>query len=238
MRRLAFFPLILMTACSQAPEGQINDPYEATNRRVHAFNVGLDQNVVRPLTAPLRSGDEAKKPNVAMIALMNFGANLSLPGKVVNNVLQGRPEPAVKNTFRFLINSTLGFGGLADPASADFGLPEMDTDFGETLYVWGVPEGAYLELPVLGPSTERDAIGKVVDWVIDPLDRVLNKDQARLASGAKIGAKLAKRARFGGTVDSVLHDSADSYSQARLLYLMHRRHELGQEAETIDPYAE
>lgn len=238
MRGLLFIPIILMTACSQAPEGQINDPYEAANRRVHAFNVGLDQNIVKPMTAPLRSGDQARKPGIGTVALMNFGSNLSLPGKVVNSVLQGRPEPAVKNTFRFLINTTLGFAGLADPASADFGLPEIDTDFGETLHVWGVPEGAYLELPVLGPSTERDAVGKVVDWVIDPLDSVLNKDQGRVATAAKVGAKLAKRARFGGTVDSVLHDSADSYAQARLLYLMHRRHELGQEAETIDPYAE
>ena len=169
----------------------------------------------------------------------NFGSNLSLPGKVVNSLLQGRPEPAVKNTFRFALNTTLGLGGLFDPAGADFALPEIDTDFGETLHVWGVPSGAYLELPVLGPSTERDLAGKIVDFVlIDPLDSVLSDEQKLAGRAGRIISKAGERARFGSTVDSVLHESADSYAQTRLLYMQHRRHELKQEEDAIDPYAE
>ena len=168
-----------------------------------------------------------------------MGSNLSLPGKVVNSLLQGRPGPATRNFFRFAVNSTLGIGGMFDPAGSDFGLPEEDTDFGETLAVWGVPEGAYVELPVLGPSTQRDAVGKVVDLAIDPLWSILQTDRQRaLAFGLRAGAKAGDRARFGDTVDSVLRDSADSYAQTRLIYLMHRRHDLGEESSDIDPYAD
>ena len=102
-----------------------------------------------------------------------------------------------------------------------------------------MPSGAYLELPVLGPSTERDFAGKIVDFVmIDPLDSVLTSEQKAAGTVARIVSKAGERARFGSTVDSVLHDSADSYAQARLLYSQHRRFELKQEEDVIDPYAD
>ena len=132
----------------------------------------------------------------------------------------------------------MGLGGVLDPAGADFALPEIDTDFGETLHVWGVPEGAYLELPVLGPSTERDLAGMIVNTLIDPVDNWLNRDQRTAKLAARVASKAGDRAQFGSTVDSVLHESADSYAQTRLLYLQHRRFELKQEQDAIDPYAE
>ncbi|HRO14212.1 MAG TPA: VacJ family lipoprotein [Paracoccus sp. (in: a-proteobacteria)] len=228
-----------LAACATAPAGGVNDPYEPMNRRVHAFNKGLDATLLRPVARAARGGDDAAPQGPGAMTLVgNFGSNLALPGKVVNSVLQGRPEPAVRNTFRFFVNSTLGLGGLLDPATADFALPEIDTDFGETLHVWGVPEGAYLELPVLGPSTERDLAGKVVDLFIDPLDSVLTDEQKIAGTAARIVSKAGDRARFGSTVDSVLHESADSYAQTRLLYLQHRRFELKQEQDVIDPYAD
>jgi phospholipid-binding lipoprotein MlaA len=150
-------------------------------------------------------------------------------------------EPAGQNTFRFLLNSTLGIAGLFDVAQS-FGLPEAHTDFGETLHVWGVGEGAYLELPLLGPSTERDALGRVVDIVFDPVTTVLSGRDASVATAFTLGSKVGDRLRFGGAVDSVLYESADSYAQSRLLYLQSRRHQLsGQEendAEAFDPYAD
>lgn len=248
--RAAILLILTLSACAPAAPGAVNDPYEPMNRRVHAFNKGLDAAVLRPVARAAGRGDDDAAtipaapagataiPSGPIAAIGNFGSNLSLPGKVVNSLLQARPEPAVRNSFRFLVNTTVGLGGVLDPAGADFALPEIDTDFGETLHVWGVPEGAYLELPVLGPSTERDLAGKVMDLFIDPLDNVLTDEQKIAGTGARIVSKAGDRAQFGSTVDSVLHDSADSYAQTRLLYLQHRRFELKQEQDAIDPYAE
>lgn len=217
------------------------DPLEPVNRQVHAFNTGLDARVIKPLSGAIRAGrgrDGAEGQPGAMTLLSNFGSNLSQPGKALNFVMQGRPEPAVKTTFRFLVNSTFGLLGMFDPASADFALPEQDTDFGETLHVWGVGEGPYLVLPVLGPSNLRDATGKVVDMAIDPLGQVLTPAERRLGFGARMLSKAGDRGRFGSTVDQVLHESADGYAQMRLIYRQHRRYELKQEEDAIDPYAD
>lgn len=233
---------LLVAGCAQTPvmqDGiQVNDPLEAQNRRVHAFNKAVDRTVVGPVARRAKGPQGAPGGGGAMDLVINAGANLSLPGKVVNSLLQGRPEPAIRNFFRFAVNTTLGLGGVMDPAGRDFGLSERDTDFGETLAVWGVPEGPYLELPVLGPSTGRDAVGKVVDLLIDPVYHVLHRDAAWAAFGLRVASKAGERARFGDTVDSVLQDSADSYAQLRLIYLMHRRHELNEGGTEIDPYAD
>lgn len=247
---LAAVAILALSACGRpAPDG-INDPYEPMNRRVHAFNRGVDARLVRPLSAGLKgnAGQGAGQgkagatgPHLAgngLTAIGNFGANLGLPVKVVNHLLQGRPAPAVRMTFRFAVNSTLGLAGLSDPATGDFALPEEDTDFGATLAAWGVAEGPYLELPLIGPSTARDATGRLVDLVIDPVGRAMNRDQRLIALGAKVVSKAGERARFGDSVDSILHESADSYAQTRLIWLEHRRHELGQQGDDIDPYAE
>lgn len=223
-----------LSACSTAPTGEINDPYEAANRRVHALNKGIDRAVLKPLTS---GGDDADKGGEsAMMVVSNVGSNLSLPGKAVNGLLQGRPGRAAQNAGRFIVNTTLGLGGIHDPAGREFGLTEVDTDFGETLHVWGVPEGAYVELPLIGPSTERDAVGRVVDIFIDPVSNVLGEPESYYAFALRAGSKAGDRARFGDTVDSILHESADSYAQTRLLYLQHRRYELGMEGEAYDPY--
>lgn len=234
--RVLFFCLVAaLAACSSVPADD-TDPLEPANRKVHGFNKGLDAHVIGPVADI--AGDDDGEPNGALIILANVGDNLSLPGKMLNHSLQGRPDKVAHNGARFAINSTLGVAGIMDPAGQEFELYEEDTDFGETLHVWGVGEGPYLELPVLGPSTTRHAAGRVVDWAIDPMGRVLNQDQAKAARLIRLASKAGDRARFGDTVDSVLHESADSYTQARLLYLQHRRYELGQEAEEIDPYAE
>lgn len=243
LSRAAPLALILtLAACASQPvmqEGiRVNDPYEAQNRRVHAFNKALDRRVVGPVSGLLPGGGDGPGTGGATALVINAGSNLSLPVKVVNSLLQGRPEPAIRNFFRFAVNTTLGIGGVLDPAGQDFGLPEVDTDFGETLAVWGVPEGPYLELPVLGPSTGRDAAGKVGDLLIDPLYHLLHRDGAWAVFGLRVASKAGERARFGDTVDSVLQDSADSYAQLRLIWLMHRRHELNEGGAEIDPYAD
>jgi phospholipid-binding lipoprotein MlaA len=102
-------------------------------------------------------------------------------------------------------------------------------------------EGAYMELPFLGPSTERDALGKVVDLALDPTRLFIPHNKAWIVTASHVGAKIGDRGRYSETVDSVLYDSADGYAQARLLYLEHRRHDLGQTtaaSEFEDPYAQ
>lgn len=216
--------------------GEINDPFEPMNRKIHAFNRGLDAHVVRPLGAGMSGGEGAGSRAVAAVG--NFGANLAQPGRAVNHLLQGRPGPAARSTLRFLVNTTVGLAGFLDPAGSDFALPEEDADFGRTLAAWGMGEGAYLELPLIGPSTQRDALGRVVELIIDPMRGWLNRDQYLIGVAARVVSKAGERGRFAGSVDSILHESADSYAQARLIWLQHRRHELGQEGEHIDPYAE
>ncbi|ROU01021.1 MlaA family lipoprotein [Histidinibacterium lentulum] len=210
-------------ACSVAPPGGgIHDPYEPVNRQVHAFNTGLDRAVARPAAQVVRAADPA-----SFQWIVNFSDNASLPGMVLNATLQGDGEAAAVNAVRFLINTTLGFGGFIDWAGP-MGYQERSTDFGQTLAVWGVPEGAYVELPLLGPSTERDAAGEVVDVLLDPLEYLGTRPQRRWSLPARVGEVVVERGMFSDTVDSLLYDSADSYAQARLAYLQNRRFELGE----------
>lgn len=231
--------LLLATACAapQAPVTQdgIYDPNEARNRRVHAFNKKLDTNVIRPVSRAYG----AVVPDDFEIVIGRMSDNLGTPASVLNQILQGDIGGAAKNTLRFALNSTLGFAGAADIA-ADVGLPEDETDFGETLHVWGMAEGPYGEGYVTGPTTRRDSIGGIVDFVINPLGQIIPAPERYAAPVLKAGKLLGERNRFANTIDSVLYDSADSYAQARLLYLQKRRAELGiapPAAEEIDPFA-
>ncbi|MFP4238207.1 VacJ family lipoprotein [Rhodosalinus sp.] len=235
--------LSLTAGCARAPGGEgqgVHDPYEAANRRVHAFNVGFDRAVTRPVARGMSAEGE---PSDLALALVNFADNLGAPQMAVNRLLQGELGLASRNVYRFVVNSTLGFGGLFDVA-ADFGVPADDTDFGQTLHVWGVPEGAYQELPILGPSTERRTAGRIVDVFTNPLGTALTPAERRGVLAVRLAGRVAKRGRFGGAVDSVLHESADSYAQSRLIYLQNRRFELsGGEvspsgADFTDPYEE
>ncbi|WP_299378220.1 VacJ family lipoprotein [uncultured Tateyamaria sp.] len=212
----------------------VYDPYETQNRKVHAFNRGLDRAIVRPAAI----GYSTILPDEIEDSVGHFAKNLGQPSVVVNSVLQGDLRGAGISTVRFLTNSVLGIGGLFDVAT-DFDVPQHDTDFGETLYVWGVGEGAYLELPVLGPSTQRNTAGKVVDLFTNPLSYALDSPESYYGTVAGVASGLGTRGRFSDTVDSILYESADSYAQARLIYLQNRRFELGDgEASTeIDPFA-
>ena len=232
---LAAFGLVaILSGCSSHLSGEgYFDPYEQTNRKVHAFNKGLDKNLLRPVANTY----DVILPDPVEKGVSNFASNLSLPGKVVNHVLQGDLEGAGQNTARFLLNSTFGLGGLFD-TSSEWGAPEVDTDFGATLSVWGVGEGAYVELPVFGPSNERDAVGTIVDMVMDPVGFALEKPASTVRTATRVGEILETRHQLGAQIDGILYESADSYAQSRLIYLQNRRFEL--EGDTgdsfIDPY--
>ena len=225
-----------LSACaSGAPIDGISDPYENTNRSIHAFNKGLDRTILRP------AGQVSNAvPEEITGPVENFADNVGLPGMVANGLLQGDIGGSATNTMRFLINTTVGIGGLFDPAGA-IGLTEESTDFGETLAVWGVGEGAYIELPVFGPSTQRDAVGTFVDLIFDPLDSVGTVKQLDYGTATRAANLGISRGNYLDTFDSVLYESADSYAQARLVYLQNRRFELGETppaASEIDPFSD
>ncbi|MFN3969766.1 MAG: VacJ family lipoprotein [Gemmobacter sp.] len=229
--------LLVLGACAApAPVQPHYDPDEANNRARHDQNRALDRSILKPVSGAYGG---TVSPQVRK-GIANFAGNLDAPADVLNSVLQGRPGPAIENTLRFVLNTTIGIGGIFDPARA-MGIEGRPTDFGETLHVWGMAEGAYHELPLIGPSTDRDTIGKVVDVVINPVRLLLPPREGTLATLAGAGSRLGDRYRYSDTVDSILYDSADSYAQARLLYLQNRRFQLGQsggEDDFVDPYAE
>ena len=235
----ALVALVLSTAgcATQSPEakaaGEVFDPYERTNRSVHSLNLAVDRFAFRPAS----KGYVAIVPPPMVNSFSYFAENLSMPGQAVNALLQGNPKMAGQALARFAMNSTIGFLGLANPAS-DFGMPEVDTDFGETLAVWGVGEGAYIELPMYGPSTARDATGILVDFFTNPVGYARNNPADNISVYAEIVRRMGDRGTYSDTVDSILYESADSYAQARLLYLQNRRFQLGETAEIseIDPF--
>lgn len=240
LRRLT--PVLLVAAvglgaCTRAPRPSgFNDPYEAQNREVHQMNKAIDKAVVRPLSkvyGTLTKGPISK-------GVSNFSANLSLPGIVANDLLQLNLKDAIVNSLRFTMNSTVGLGGLFDVATQN-GLTERSTDFGQTLFVWGAPEGAYIVLPLLGPSTERAAVGSAVDFFLDPLKHVLNPSQQKVVTTARLLNKLGDRYKYSDLIDSILYNSVGGYAQERLLYLQSRRMKLFgtiNDATLADPYAQ
>ena len=234
----------LLSACAGTPDANgINDPYEATNRKFHAFNKGVDRALVGPASKGYGIVPEPLKRAVG-----NVANTLDLPGDIANDLLQFRLADAAQNTLRLGVNLTFGLAGTID-VSSELGLEGKPTDFGETLHVWGAGEGPYLELPLAGPSTARDTVGMAVDIALNPVRLALPKKEANAATVLKLFSRLGDRERFSDTVDSLLYESADSYAQARLLYLQNRRFELGQgsggvgadgasDDGFIDPYAD
>ncbi len=228
----------VLAACANPgpsqPVDEPFDPYEESNRDVHAFNRSLDRAIIRPAGR----GYSNFLPDDIETVIGRFAFNLSIPGAIVNNILQGNGRGASQDLYRFAINTTFGLGGFFDPAS-EMGMPApTDADFGQTLHVWGAREGAYVELPFLGPSTERDTWGKAVDLFTNPLTYVIDDPENYYGTAASASSRLSDRGRYSETIDSILYESADSYAQARSLYLQNRRFELGgtEDSTYVDPY--
>ncbi|WP_422077406.1 MlaA family lipoprotein [Vannielia sp.] len=226
----------LVAGCTPNTSGEaIFDPYEKQNRKVHAFNKRVDSGmgggkgggIGKAIPAPVTQG------------LSNISTNFSQPSYMMNHLLQGNMESAMRNFWRVAVNTTVGIGGIFDPATR-IGLHDDATDFGVTLAKAGVPEGAYIELPILGPSTERDVAGKVLDTLLNPLQGVIAAEDQRKITVIRVLSRAGDRAKYSETVDSVLYDSADSYAQARIIYLQNRRGQTGDteaaEAEADEVY--
>ena len=176
-------------ASTASISGDPSDPWEPTNRTFYAFNEAVDQALLEPA-----ANLYLKLPGGVRDSIHNFLDNAAYPGTVLNQVLQGKFEPAMEGTARFVFNTTLGIGGLFDVATG-MGLERREEDFGQTLAVWGSGDGNYIHYPVLGPSSVRDTPGIVVGALTDVLTYVaalpmalleMVDTRANLASAMKI----------------------------------------------------
>lgn len=209
---------IVLAACATASgttdEG---DPLEATNRVLFDVTLAIDRNVTRPVAIGYRDG----VPQGARVIVRNFLDNLNSPVVFANDVLQGEPDRAGTTLARTVVNTTIGIGGLFEIAER-WGLPKHYEDFGQTLAVWGVGEGPYLIVPLLGPSNSRDLVGFGVDFVMDPLFHV-NWGDERYIPWTRFAVDMIDfRSRTIVQVDNIERTSADFYAATRSLYRQNR----------------
>lgn len=212
--------------CAALPESAgaslaADDPLQSVNRKVHTFNKAMD----RFILVPASKAYGAVVPDGVENALTRFADNLSIPKYVLNRALQAEPRMAGADTLRFAVNSTVGILGLFDPATG-MGIPAAKrTDFGETLYVWGVGEGIYLELPIFGPATGRSAVGIMVGVLTNPVSYILNDRERAVLAAASTGSLMTWRNKASRLLDP-LYNNRDSYRAVQSAYLQNRRHSL------------
>jgi phospholipid-binding lipoprotein MlaA len=207
----------MASGCATIPPnaGQTaGDPFERFNRHVFAFNDGLDRAVLKPTAQAYR-----KLPEGVRDCVGNVFANLAEVPNAINDLLQGKPANAVSDVCRFVINSTVGLAGCFDVATK-IGLARNQEDFGQTLGRWGAGPGAYLVLPLFGPSDVRDAFGKLADIFTDPLDYLTPLSHRYVGSGVRI---VDLRASVLDAEKIVEGAALDRYSFLRDAYLQRRR---------------
>ena len=208
-------------------QAEVKDCFESINRGIFAFNQGLDKAVFKPLAKGYR-----KLPQPVRSGTSNVISNLGNVVTIPNNILQGQVKDAGMNSLRLIINSTLGIAGIFDVASY-YGIEKRDKeDYGQTLGTWGVGEGCYFVLPVLGPSTVRDSIGSLVNvmggdaWynvtVANDTQYFNEADYylSRVTSGVDFRAKNLE------SFDSLEKTSIDLYASIRSLYLQDRQRKI------------
>ncbi len=221
---LSAIAAMLLAGCATTGGQRLaeKDPLEPFNRGVWAFNLNLDRFALKPAAKAYN----AVTPTAARRGVHNVFDNAAEPLSFINALLQGKVGRAFHTLGRFVVNTTIGVGGLADHAT-DMGLQEKPEDFGQTLAVWGVNAGPYLMLPLLGPSTLRDGVGRGVEFVGDPF-RIVVRNYSGLSSTERLGITglqvIDLRAQLMAMgADNVLETSLDSYATTRAAYLQHRQ---------------
>jgi len=201
---------------------ETNDPLEPMNRKIFGFNLTADDYVLKPVA----KGYRYVVPEYGRQRIRNVLDNAHEPVVAANSLLQGRIEDGLKSFWRFAFNSTVGLVGLYDVASG-IGLPEKPADFGQTLYTWGLPDGPYLMLPILGPSNPRDAVGLGVDSYADPLGHFAGNNGYEAVNYARAGVDgVDLRERNIETLDDLRRNSLDFYAQLRSVFRQHRKAQL------------
>jgi phospholipid-binding lipoprotein MlaA len=208
---------------ARAEYDEARDPLEPLNRRLFAFNEVLDKAVIRPVAQAYQK----VIPRPGRDAIKNFVANLNEPVVFANNVLQGQFKRAGRTAGRFVVDSTLGLGGLIDFGRAH-GLPEQTGDLGQTFYVWGVHDGPYLILPLFGPSNPRDATGMGLTYAFDPYRYVVENNHypTAVAYGPAVAGGIDERARALEPLDAIRKDSVDFYASLRSFFRQNRAAQL------------
>jgi phospholipid-binding lipoprotein MlaA len=224
--------LLFLFACATKPPAsdpdaladyqQTNDPLEPTNRVFYAVNNGIDTVILRPLAVAYRYA----VPEVVRTHVHDVLSNLASPVVLVNDMFQAKPRRAGDTFMRFLINSTVGVAGVFDVAT-DWGYPAQDADFGVTLAMWGLPEGPFLFLPVLGPSDPRDATGFGVGIATDPFTWTGAGAVVSAAGYTRYGASAVDaRTAHLDDLDKIKAQALDPYATFRSLYRQHRQSQI------------
>lgn len=228
-RIFAAVVVLSLCACATPPADptaraeyeRTNDPLEPLNRDILDFNFFADRTVIKPAAEAY----ETVVPEKGRDAVRHFLDNLNEPIVFANNMLQGEFKRAHDTFARFLMNSMFGLGGTLDLATAA-GLEKQTGDFGQTLYSWGAPDGPYVVLPILGPSTVRDSIGLGVDIYADPfgqLARIYDESVASYGRYLVDGVDMRQRNRI---LDDLQKNAMDPYATLRSLFRQHRAQEL------------
>nr|WP_113865851.1 MlaA family lipoprotein [Brenneria salicis]NMN90779.1 phospholipid-binding lipoprotein MlaA [Brenneria salicis ATCC 15712 = DSM 30166]RBP63498.1 phospholipid-binding lipoprotein MlaA [Brenneria salicis ATCC 15712 = DSM 30166]RLM30929.1 hypothetical protein BHG07_07735 [Brenneria salicis ATCC 15712 = DSM 30166] len=208
-------------AVSPGTEGSARDPWEGFNRRMHGVNNGIDKYVTRPLAITY----EKITPESVQSSVTRFFKNLGEPTTAVNHTLQGRPGQGAQSLGRFVVNSTIGIGGLFDPAS-HIGLSRQSSeDFGQTLATWGWRDSRYLVMPLLGPRTVRDTVSMVGDQPLSPIGYVENSGVAYTLQVMKL---VDGRAR-ALPMDEAREQAEDEYVLVRDAWMQRRDRQIDQD---------
>ena len=219
-----FYLLIFIFYISDISANEINDPYENLNRKTFQFNENLDEKIAKPIAKiysefppPIKSG------------VTNFFNNLEEVDTFINQLLQGKPKESLNDLTRFIINSTIGLAGFIDVASK-IGLERHEEDFGQTLGVWGVGQGPYIMLPVLGPSTLRDTLSRPVSSF---LSVTFHMTEADVNIALKSIDAIETRERLL-EVESLL--SGDKYSFVKDAYIQSINYEVKDGIDVVDEF--
>ena len=200
---------------SRAELAAINDPWEPFNRAVFEFNRVLDRALLKPVAQVYRGAI----PDLGREMVNNFLNNLKSPVILANDILQGEIARAGQTGSRILANTTVGLGGIFDVTDIKF----HDEDFGQTLAVWGFEEGLYLVLPLLGPSSIRDTVGRIGDSFLDPIMWYSRGADTHAISWVRYGMRaIDKRSRNIETLDEIEKGAIDFYATVRSLYRQRR----------------
>lgn len=223
MRNVAAAALVLAAffaaGCAANPGRTTHeDRWEGWNRGVYKFNDAVDRAALKPVAR----GYKKITPSWMRAGIGNFFANLEYPATIVNQFLQGKAKLGLRDTARFLLNTTLGVGGILDVATA-VGLDKNDEDFGQTLAVWGVGSGPYLTLPFFGPSTLRDGPARIFDFFSGPLDYA---DIPWEAQWGKRALEVVHTRAELLVLDPTLQRTFDPYAFLRDAWLQRREFEI------------
>ena len=200
--------------CVSIPgEPDPDDPWEPFNRSMYDFNDGLDKDIIAPVADAY-----LKLPDGGRTAIHNFFINLSYPTTIINQFLQGKFERGLEDTMRFVFNTTFGLLGFIDFAGPT-GLGRNQEDFGQTFAVWGIPEGNFLTLPILGPQTVRSAAGWPLDFLTTPLFWIQTGGEFVFVAGVKI---VDARARLAPAIKLRDETAFDPYLFTREAYRQQR----------------